>query len=149
MKKITTILFALAVLVSFTNCTSTSTDNLVSNADTRAKVIAELMDNDGYMNEVMVAMKVKHGNAIASTSIDMMKEDKIMRTKMMGHMMDLCRTDSNMCQMMMGRTMDMCDMDESKCNMMFGTMQEHPIIIQSMNDMGICERKGIAMGNMK
>ncbi|PQJ12331.1 hypothetical protein CJD36_000820 [Flavipsychrobacter stenotrophus] len=149
MKKITTFLLAVAMMFSFTQCTNSSADKLCSNADTRAKVISELMNNDAYMKEVMVAMKTKHCDAIASTSCDMMKEDKAMQTKMMGSMMDMCMADTGMCKMMMGKTMDMCDMDKSKCSMMIGSMKEHPKGTQSMKDMGMCDMKGMDMSKMK
>ena len=140
MKKITILLFAVATMFSFTQCSNNSSTE-ISNADNRAKVITELMDNDVYMQEVMLAMKAKHGEAITSTSCDMMKEDNAMGTKMMGNMMDMCMADTAMCKMMMGKTMDMCDMDESKCSMMMGSMREHPKSMQSMKDMGMCGMK--------
>lgn len=148
MKKITTILFAVATMFSFTQCSNNSSND-ISNAGNRAKVITELMANDAYMQEVMVAMKAKHGDAVASTSCNMMKEDKTMGTKMMGNMMDMCMTDTSMCKMMMGKTMDMCDMDKSKCSMMMGSMKEHPKSMQSMKDMGMCDMKGMDMSKMK
>ena len=148
MKKITTILFAVATVFSFTQCSNNSS-NEISNADNRAKVISELMDNDAYMKEVMVAMKAKHSDAIASASFDMMKEDKAMGTKMMGNMMDMCKDDTAMCKMMMGKTMEMCDMDKSKCSMMMGSMKEHPKGTQTMKDMGMCDMKGMDMNHKK
>ena len=116
-KKILTIVFAVATIFSFTQCSNNSVND-ISNADHRAKVISELMNNDAYMKEVMTALKTKHGAAMVSTSCDMMKEDKAMGTKMMGNMMEMCMTDTAMCKMMMGKTMEMCDMDKSKCKMM-------------------------------
>ena len=107
------------------------------------------MDNDTYMKEVMVAMKAKHGDAIASNSGDMMKEDKVMGTNMMGNMMDMCMADTDMCKMMMGKTMEMCDMDKSKCKMMMGSMKEHPKGMESMKDMGMCNMKGMDMSKRK
>ncbi len=148
MKKITTILFAVTVIFSFTQCSNNS-GNEISNADNRAKVITELMDNDTYMKEVMVAMKAKHSDAIASNSFDMMHEDKEMKTKMMGNMMDMCKSDTAMFKMMMGKTMEMCDMDKEKCKMMMGSMKEHPKSMQSMKDMGMCDMKGMDMSKMK
>ena len=143
MKKTIVLLLSFAAMVSFTQCNDSSVDKLCSNADTRAKVITELMDNDVYMKEVMVAMKTKHGDAIASASCDMMKEDKAMWTKMMGNMMNMCMTDTAMCKMMMGKTMEMCDMDKSKCSMMVSSMQSHPKGVKSMKDMGMCDMKGM------
>lgn len=148
MKKTTTILFSVATIFSFTQCSNNSV-NEISNAGTRAKIITELMDNDAYMKEVMIAMKTKHGEAITSTSFEMMKKDKSIGTKMMGNMMDMCMDDTAMCKTMMGKTMDMCDMDKSKCNMMMGSMKEHPKSMQSMKDMGMCEMKGMDMNKMK
>ena len=148
MKKITTILFAVATVFSFTQCSNNS-GNEISNADNRAKVISELMDNPTYMQEVMTAMKTKHGDAMASTSYDMMKEDKAMGTKMMGNMMEMCMTDTGMCKMMMGKTMEMCDMDQEKCKMMMGSMKEHPKGTQTMKDMGMCDMKGMDMNHKK
>ena len=64
MKKIVTIVFAVATIFSFTQCSNNS-GNDISNADNRVKVISELMDNDVYMNEVMTAMKTKHMRMVA------------------------------------------------------------------------------------
>lgn len=144
MKNIITIVFALATIFSFTQC-SNSSNNEISNSDNRAKVISELMDNPTYMQEVMTAMKTKHGEAIVSTSCDMMKDDKATCEKMMGSMMDMCKTDTAMCKMMMGKTMDMCDMDKEKCKMMMTTMKEHPKSMKDMKDMGMCDMKGMDM----
>jgi hypothetical protein len=142
--KIITIVLAVATIFSFSQC-SNSSNNEISNGDSRAKVIAELMDNPNYMQEVMTAMKTKHGEAIATTSGDMMKEDKAMGTKMMGNMMDMCKSDTSMCKMMMGKTMEMCDMDKEKCKMMMTSMQEHPKGMKDMKDMGMCDMKGMDM----
>lgn len=142
MKKVLTIVFAFATIFSFTQCSSNS-GNQISDADHRAKVISELMDNDAYMNEVMAAMRTKHGETIASTSLHMMKEDKAMGTTMMGNMMDMCMSDTGMCKMMMGKTMEMCDMDKDKCKMMMTSMHEHPKGMLTMKDMGMCDMEGM------
>jgi hypothetical protein len=144
MKKIITIVFAVATIFSFTQCSNNSS-NEITNADNRAKVISELMDNPAYMQEVMTAMKTKHGEALVSTSCDMMKDDKETCTKMMGNMMDMCKSDTGMCKMMMGKTMDMCDMDKEKCKMMMTSMQEHPKGMNDMKEMGMCDMKGMDM----
>lgn len=143
-KKIITIVFAFATIFSFTQC-SNNLGGEISNADQRAKVISELMDNPTYMQEVMTAMKTKHGEAIVSTSCDMMKEDKVTCTKMMGSMMDMCKSDTGMCKMMMGKTMEMCDMDIEKCKMMMTSMHEHPKGMKDMKDMGMCDMKEMDM----
>lgn len=98
--KILTIVFAVATMFSFTQC-SNSASNEISNADHRAKVITEMIDNPTYMQEVMTAMKTKHGEALVSTSCEMMKNDKATCDKMMGSIMDMCKTDTAMCKMMM------------------------------------------------
>ncbi len=144
MKKIITIVFAVTAIFSFTQCSNNS-GNELSNADNRAKVISQLMDNDAYRKEVIAVMKAKHGDEIASTSCDMMKEDKAMGTKMMGNMMDMCMNDTSMCKMMMGKTMDMCDSDKGKCSMMMSSMKDHPKGMKSMKDMGMCNMKGMNM----
>jgi hypothetical protein len=144
MKKIITIVFAVATIFSFTQCSNNSS-NEITNADNRAKVISELMDNPAYMQEVMTAMKTKHGEAIVSTSCDMMKDDKETCTKMMGSMMDMCKSDTGMCKMMMGETMEMCDMDKEKCKMMMTSMHEHPKGMNNMKEMGMCDIEGMDM----
>lgn len=93
MKNIFTIIFAVATMFSFTQCSNNSVND-ISNADHRAKVISEMMDDPTYMQEVMTALQTKHGDAMASASYDMMKEDKAMGTKMMGNMMEMCMTDT-------------------------------------------------------
>jgi hypothetical protein len=103
------------------------------------------MDNPTYMNEVMTAMKSKHGEAIVSTSCEMMKDDKATCEKMMVNMMDMCKTDTAMCKMMMGKIMEMCDMGKEKCKMMMTSMNEHPKGMQSMKEMGMCNMKGMKM----
>ena len=149
MKRAITFLLAVVTIFSLTQCTDSSADKYCSNADTRAKVITELMNNDAYMQEVMVAMKTKHSGEMASTTHDMMKEDKAMRTKMMSNMMDMCMTDTTMCKMMMGKTMEMCEMDKAKCSMMMGAMKDTPKGTQAMKDMGMCNMKGMDMSKKK
>lgn len=138
--KIITIVFAFATIFSFTQC-SNSSNNEISNADSRAKVISDLMDNPTYMQEVMTAMKTKHGEAIVSTSCEMMKDDNAACEKMMTSMMDKCKADTGMCKMMMGKTMEMCDMDKEKCKMMMTSMHEHPKGMKEMKNMGMCDMK--------
>jgi hypothetical protein len=147
MKKLAILLLSVSVLISFTQCSTPSPDKLCSDADTRGKIISELMNNDAYMKEVMDSMKTKHGDAIVSTSCDMMKGDKAMGTKMMNNMMDMCMADTSMCSMMMGKTMDMCDADQGKCNMMMGSMQTHLNVMKSME--GMCDMKDMKMDNKK
>ena len=142
--KIITIAIGLVMICTFIQCTKKS-DSEIDNSEKRTIIISQLMDNETYMNEVMVAMKVKHGDAINSTHSDMMKEDKTMGMKMMGNMMVMCKTDTTMCKMMMDKTMEMCDMDKEKCKMMLSSMQAHPKGMMDMKDMGMCNMKGMDM----
>jgi hypothetical protein len=137
-KKILTIVFAVATVFSLTQCGNNS-GNEISNAEVRAKIISDLMDNENYMKEVMDAMKSKHGDAMVSNSYDMMQADKVSGSKMMGMMMDMCKSDTSMCKMMMGKTMEMCDMDKEKCKMMMTAMNEHPQGMKNMKDLGMCD----------
>lgn len=137
MKKITLLLFTVATLFSFTQCTSYSSKGLCSNDETRAKVITELIDNEAYLKELMIALESKHSEAIVSTSCEMMRKDHLMGSNMMDSMMDLCMSDTNMCRMIMGKTMDLCEIDTSKSRMMMSSMKEHPKAMHSMKDMGM------------
>ncbi len=127
MKKLTISLLAVAMIISFTQCSNSSPETLCSNADTRAKIISSLMNNETYMKEVMDSMQAYHGDG------------------MMNGMMSMCSSDSSMCKSMMGKTMEMCDMDKGKCNMMMDCMKEHPKGMQSMKDMGMCDMGGMKM----
>ena len=136
-KLIVRIILAFGAIFSFVQCGNNS-GNDISKAEVRAKVISELMDNENYMKEVMEAMKSKHGEAMMSTSYDMMQTDKASGSKMMGMMMDMCKSDTSMCKMMMGKTMEMCGMDKEKCKMMMTAMNEHPQGMNNMKNMGMC-----------
>ena len=146
MKKLTILFPALFVMLFFTQCNNTSTDNLTGNADTRSKIISELMNNDAYMAEVMDSMKSKHA---MSGAADAPADDKAMQMDMMSKMMEKCKSDTVMCKMMMDKTMDMCDMDTAKCKMMMESMMSHPKSMKSMKDMGMCDMKNTKMDGMK
>lgn len=137
-KKILTIVFAVATVFSLTQCGNNS-GNEISNADHRAKIISELMNNENYMKEVMDTMKSKHGEAMVSTSYDLIKDDTATSTKMMSMMMEMCKSDTSMCKMMMGKTMEMCDTDKEKCKMMMTAMHEHPQGMKNLKDLGMCD----------
>jgi hypothetical protein len=143
MKKLSIALLAVVAVISLTQCNNSTPEKICSDATSRGKIISELVNNDAYMNEVMDAMKTKHGDVIASTCCNMMKNDQAMGTKMMDNMMGMCSSDSSMCKMMMGKTMDMCDADQSKCKMMMESMTSHPKGMESMQDMGMCDMKGM------
>lgn len=127
MKKLTIGLLAIAMIITFAQCSNSSPDILCSNADSRSKIISTLMNNEVYMKEVMDSMQANHGDG------------------MMNSMMSMCASDSSMCKSMMGKTMEMCDMDKGKCDMMMGSMKEHPKTMQSMKDMGMCDMGGMKM----
>lgn len=132
MKKLIIAILAIAGTLSLTQCTTANTDNITSNADTRGKVISQLMNNDAYMNEVMDSMKTKHPH-----TMDMSGDN------MMDKMMDMCKADSAMCKKMMGKTMEMCNNDTAKCKMMMNSMHPHPNVMKSMK--GMCDMKGTKM----
>lgn len=124
MKKLIIAILAIAGTLSLTQCTTPNTDNVISNADTRGKVISQLMRNDAYMNEVMDSMKTKHPHMMDMSCDDMM--DK---------MMEMCKADSTMCKKMMGKTMEMCNNDTAKCKMMMNEMKPHHNVMKAMKGM--------------
>lgn len=147
MKKATILLLSFAALISFTQCNNSTPEQLCSNAASRGKIISSLMNNDGYMKEVMDSMRTKHGDAMLSTVLVNAKNDQAMQMDMMNSMMSMCKSDTAMCKMMMDKTMEMCDMDQSKCNMMMGSMQSHPNVMKSIQ--GMCDMKGMKSMKME
>ena len=145
MKKIKILLFSVAMLISFTQCTSPTPDTLLAKADSRSKTISALMNNDAYMKEVMDSMQTKHGGDMSSMAMG--KGDMPMNENMMNKMMDMCKTDPAMCKMMMNKTMAMCDADSAMCKMMMASMQEHPNVMKSMKGMG--DMKGMKADKKK
>jgi len=151
MKKMKIIFLAVISLFLFTKCENSSSDKLCNNAESRGKIISTLMHSDTYMNEVMDSMmQSNHSMQMMAGNhnmMNMMMSDPSTHTMIMDKMMNMSNTDSSMCKMMMGKTMDMCDVDQGKCGMMLGSMQEHPKAMQTMQDMGMCNMKG--MNGMK
>ena len=145
MKKIKILLFSVATVISFTQCTSPAPETLLDKADSRSKTISALMNNDAYMKEVMDSMQTKHGGGMSSMAMG--KGDMPMNENMMNKMMDMCKTDSAMCKMMMNKTMAMCDADSSMCKMMMTSMQAHPNMMKSMKGMG--DMKGMKADKKK
>ena len=142
MKKIKILLFAVAVLMSFTQCDNPAPERTLGKADTRGKTISVLMNNDAYMKEVMDSMKTKHGGGMAMGQGDMKMDEN-----MMNKMMEMCKTDPAMGKMMMYKTMAMCDADSSMCKMMMSSMKEHPNVMKSMK--GMEDMKGMKMEKKK
>lgn len=132
MKKMTMLLVSALVMTLFTQCNNSSIDQLVSNGDSRGKIISELVNNDAYMKQVMDSLHAKHGGAMLDMSSEMTRGNKQMGMKMMDNMMEMCKSDTSMFKMMMSKTMKMCEMDEAKCKMMLSSMQEHPKVMKSM-----------------
>lgn len=142
MKKSIMYITVLFVMVFFSQCNNTTTDDLTSNADSRGKIISQLMNNETYMSEVMDSMKSKHG---MSGGMEDSKNKMDMSMDMMSKMMEKCKTDTAMCKMMMDKTMDMCDQDSSKCKMMMESMKSHPKSMKMMQDMGMGKMKDMKM----
>ena len=139
MKKIKILLFSVVALMSFTQCTTPTSENLLDKADTRGKTISALMNNESYMKEVMDSMKTKHGGAMAM--------DMPMDENMMNKMMEACKANPAMGKMMMDKTMAMCDADSSMCKMMMSSMRGHPNVMKCMK--GMDDMKGMNMDKKK
>ncbi len=139
MKKVKILLFAVAALMTFTQCNNPAPSTTLQQADTRGKTISALMNNDAYMKEVMDSMKTKHGGAM---SMDMPMDEN-----MMNKMMEACKANPAMGKMMMDKTMAMCDADSSMCKMMMTSMKEHPNVMKSMK--GMEDMKGMKMDKKK
>ena len=139
MKKVKILLFAVAALMTFTQCNNPAPSTTLQQADTRGKTISALMNNRAYMKEVMDSMKTKHGGAM---SMDMPMDEN-----MMNKMMEACKANPAMGKMMMDKTMAMCDADSSMCKMMMTSMKEHPNVMKSMK--GMEEMKGMKMDKKK
>ena len=137
MKKVKILLFAVAALMSFTQCESPAPEKTLQKADSRGKTISVLMNNDAYMKEVMDSMKTKHGGSMAM--------EMPMDEKMMNKMMEMCKKNPAMGKMMMDKTMAMCDADSSMCKMMMTSMKEHPNMMKSMEG----DMKGMKMDKKK
>lgn len=145
MKKIMILTLSISAMVSFTQCSKPSADKLCSDADTRGKIITELVNNNDYRIELMDsimgnmdAMQMMAGNQQMMHS--MMSGGRM--EMMMDHMMGMTNTDSMMFKMMLHKTMNMCDQDESKYKMMMGAMKEHPKGMESMKNMGMHDMDG-------
>lgn len=141
MKKINLILLAFAMLFTLTQCNNTSPDELTGNADTRAKTISALMNNDAYMNQVMDSMRTKHPDAILSTVFIMARSDKQMQEKMMDKMTDMCKMDTSMTKMMVGKTMNMLDDSKFDC-CTTGKMMMGEEMAMNHGDQSDCCKKG-------
>ncbi len=147
--KISSLLLLAAGFLYITSCTQPKAADMLQNDAQKSEIIAAILVNDAVSSELMDSLMIKHHDQMMMKMNSMMSSDKMMQGDMLGKMMDMCKTDSSMCKMMMGKTMDMCDMDKSKCSMMMGSMQEHPKAMKTMQDMGMCDMKGMKMDQKK
>lgn len=143
MKKTNLILFSFLILITWIQCKNDSTDTLSSNADSRAKIISTLLNNDAYMNQVMDSMRTKHPDAILSTIFILAKNDKHMQEGMMDNMMDMCKVDTTTAKMVVTKTMHMLDDLKLDCcttgRMMIGDAM-------TMNHADCCKKGKMSMG---
>lgn len=141
MKKIQLTLLGVALLFALTQCNNASPDKITSDADSRAKTISALINNDAYMSQVMDSMRTKHTDAIFSSVFLIAKSNKEVQNKMMDKMTEMCKMDTAMTKMVVGKTMDMLDESKLGCcetgKMMMGdgTAMQH-------GDQADCCKKG-------
>lgn len=115
MKKITVITFSFLMLFALTKCNNTSPDTLSSNADTRAKTISALINNEAYMIQVMDSMQTKHPDLFLSNIFIMAKSNSHMQEEMIDKITDSCKGDTTLTKMMVGKTMNMLDESNLDC----------------------------------
>ncbi len=120
MKKLSTLLFVVAIMFSFSRCNNASTDKVCSDATSRAAVISTLINDHNYTNELMDSvMSNSHASEMLHHKMmEAMMKDTAKGSKMMSHMLEMCKSDSSMCKMMVGKTLDMCCADSALCKMM-------------------------------
>lgn len=147
--KLSSLLLLAAGFIYITSCTQSNAGDMLQNDVRKREIIAAILVNDTVSSELMDSLMIKHHGEMMMKMNSMMAGDKMMQGDMMDKMMDMCKADSSMCKMMMGKTMDMCDMDKSKCSMMMGSMQDHPKAMKTMQDMGMCDMKGMKMDEKK
>jgi len=146
MKTNNLILFSFLVLFTLTQCNSASPDKITSSADSRAKTISELMNNDAYMTQVMDSMRTKHPDAILSTIFIMAKSDKQMQEKMMTKMTDMCKMDTSMTKMVVGKTMKMLDESNLDCCTTGKMMMDDDQAMQHGDQSDCCKKGKMTMG---
>lgn len=147
MKK--SMLLLAAASIHILGCTPSKVPELLNVETTRKEIISSISNDVEASAEMIDSLLINNLEQMMMKMHTMMTGNTMMREDMMGKMMDMCKTDSSMCKMMMGKTMAMCDMDKSKCSMMMAAMQEHPKAMKTMQDMGMCDMKGMKMDNKK
>ncbi len=146
MKKITLTLLSVAVMFMLTQCNKTSPDALISNAETRAKTISALVNNDVYMKQLMDSMRTKHSDAIVSAIFIMAKNDGQMQEKMMNKMTDMCKMDASMTKMMVGKTMNMLDDSKLGCCETGKMMMGDAMAMNHGEQADCCKKSGMMLG---
>jgi len=146
MKKITFILLGFAMLFTLTQCDNASSDKLSSNADSRAKTISALMNNDAYMKQVMDTMRTKHPDAILSAVFIMAKSDKQMQEKMMNKMTEMCKMDTSMTKMVVTKTMNMLNESKLDCCTTGKMMMGDAMATNHGNQSDCCKKGKMATG---
>ena len=145
MKKITLTLLSFALLFTLTHCNKTSPDALTSNAETRAKTISALVNNEAYMNQVMDSMRTKHPDAVLSTIFIMAKNNGQMQEKMMNKMTDMCKTNPSMTKMMVGKTMNMLDDSKTSCCETGKMMMGDEMAMKHGEQADCCKKSGMML----
>ena len=146
MKKITLILLSIATLFTLTQCNKTTPDALTSNAETRAKTISALVNNEAYMNQLMDSMRTKHPDAILSNIFVMAKSDGQIQEKMMNKMTDMCKMNPSMTKMMVGKTMNMLDDSKMSCCETGKMMMGDNMAMNHGDQADCCKKSGMMMG---
>lgn len=145
MKKCILVLCVFAILLTLTQCNNASPDKITSDADSRAKTISVLMNNDAYMNQVMDSMQTKHPDAILSAVFIMANSDNKVQEKMMTKMMEMCKMDTSMTKMMVGKTMKMLDESNLGCCTTGKMMMDDDMAMKHDNQSDCCKNGGMTM----
>ena len=146
MKKIFLTLLGFAMLLTLTQCNNASPDKITSDADSRAKTISAIMNNDAYMSQVMDSMRTKHPDVILSDIFIIAKSDKQVQDKMMTKMTEMCKGDTAMTKMMVGKTMKMLDESNLDCCTTGKMMMGDDLAMQHGDQSDCCKKGTMIMG---
>src|SRR5689334_8061363 len=124
-------LFALIVLVIFTQCNKSKTNDdrlfiahQMHEQQWRGQIISELLNNDDCMNQVMDSMRTKHPDVILSTVFVIAKTRPEMQMNMMDNMMKMCNEDTAVCKMMITKMTVMCEQNPAATAAMCDVMTD-------------------------
>jgi hypothetical protein len=138
MKTVNRFITSLTLATVLLGC-NPSPESVLQNADSRAKVISAIMNNQDYKKQVMDSMMASHktggGENHRKHMMKMMSADTSMQSMMLQNMKHMCSSDSGFCKKMMSNMMVLCNEDSTKCSMMMGCMKGHPKVMKSMNNM--------------